>query len=630
MTLRARILTLFALLGVVPILALGVFNYVQSLRAVEALLEAETGTIVRRIVADLEERYALRAGELLLLAENAETQRLYAAHEAGDDPVRGTLPSADDRLDAALRSADAYLSSAWELFRSSYYRIELRDTTGAALYTMATGPGRPGMPASDAVELGFPVRGPDDELPRGRVVAAVRPQAILPGELLSSAFGRAGYTVVLDRADGTVLHHASRRYLNQAIDRLTGPEGWNLDPGALAADSGTLRYRERDSLRVAYFVTVGTPPWTVIASSAVDEFAPPFLRTRTVNLVVMLLVAAAITLAFLLMTRRATSSLEQLTTAADDVAHGELSPQLPPEGSDEVGRLSRAFGLMVEEVRRMLERVEETRDMAVLGEFASQISHEIRNPLTSIKLNLQSLSRDVEAGRVPEDSAAPVRISLREVGRLERSVQRVLGMARTHPPERVPCAVHQVLDHAIEAVASQLEAQDVDLERRFRADCDRVLADPEDLEGVFVNLLVNAAEAMPEGGTVRVATSTHDRPARSIRVRVSDEGPGVPAEIRGQIFRPFVSTKASSTGFGLALARRTVEAHGGRIDLAGAMGEESRHETGHRAAGDDHRPGGGGVGRSGDEGGATFVVELPLAPESASEPGAPTEVEATQ
>jgi signal transduction histidine kinase len=423
----------------------------------------------------------------------------------------------------------------------------------------------------------------------GTVVAAVRPPAILAAELLATAFGRAGNTTVLDRAHGTVIHHASRRFVNQRLERLLTRDAWNVDASVFTADHGKFTYRLNDSTRVASFLSLSSPPWTVVVSATIEEFAPPFVRMRNVNLAVMLLAAVAIGVSFLLMTRRATESLEQLTTAADDVARGAFSPRLPPDGSDEVGRLSRAFRIMVNEVRRMLQRVEETQQMAVMGAFASRISHEIRNPLTSIKLNLQGLGRDVEEGRIPQQSARPVHICLREVSRLDQAVSRVLSMARTHPPCRQPCSLHQVICDAIEAVAAELDSRGVVVERRFGAASDRVMGDPQELEGVFVNLLVNAADAMPEGGTVRIRSKNAGAAAcggATVRVQVSDEGPGVPAEMREQIFRPFVSTKQDGTGFGLAVARRSVEEHQGRIDLA-------THGEG--------------------EGGATFVVQLPVA-----------------
>ena len=567
MTLRTRILAFFALLGVLPVLALGTFTYVRSMKAVESLLGEETAAIAGRIASDLRDRYALRAAELQLVAGNVETEALYRAHGEGRDVSDSP----------ALLEVDAYLSSVWSLFHGSYNSIEIRDRAGTPIYVMGepesarydAGPG--GLfSAGQAMDLEWPVTAPPGNDTLGMVVATVRSEALLSEDLLASAFGRAGYTVLLHRERGTVIHHRSRRLLNQSADALFSRDGWGLDAAVLAGDSGSFTYRENDSVRVASFINVGSPPWTVVVSSAVDEFASPFARVRNVNLVVMLLVAGVIGVFFFLMTRRSTLALEQLTRAADDVAKGELSPRLPSPGSDEVGRLARAFGIMVGEVREMLGRVEETRHMAVMGEFASRVSHEIRTPLTSIKLNLQELDRDVRAGRIPDDSEPAVRICLREVERLDRAVSSVLSMVRTHPPSREQCSLHGILADAIEAVEPQLGAGGVRVEQEFLAKRDEVLGDSRDLEGVFVNLLVNAGEAMPKGGAVRVATENREGGEGMpgfIRVRVSDQGPGVPPEIRGKIFRPFVSTKADGTGFGLSVARRTVEGHDGRLEL---------------------------------------------------------------
>jgi signal transduction histidine kinase len=225
--------------------------------------------------------------------------------------------------------------------------------------------------------------------------------------------------------------------------------------------------------------------------------------------------------------------------------------------------------------------------LAVVGQFASQLSHEIRNPLTSIKLNLQSLQRDAAAGRMPEESARPVDICLREVSRLDRVVRGVLDVARTRVVTREPCSVHAALAEALEVLRAQIEEQSIEVHEDLRASRDTVRGDAEQLKGVLLNLLLNAAEAMPDGGTLWVSTETRDAAetgASVIRVRVADEGPGVPAELRERIFEPFFSTKEEGVGFGLALAQHAVEEHDGTLTLADSA-----------------------------EIGAVFVVELPLA-----------------
>jgi signal transduction histidine kinase len=584
MSFRTKLLALFAVLGVAPIVALGVFNYVRSIKAVESLIAARTATIAERAAADVAERYALRQSDLLLLAENAETQRLCRAHSAGDR----------EAVEAAYELADAYLRSAWEVMGRFYRWIEFRDGSGVLLYSLgmdrierAMGETFEGEEPQAVIQVVQPIRDIEGSGAFGTVVAAVRTHALIPEEALSASFGRAGYSVILDRSGDQVLFHPRRSFLRQSSEVLLGPGNWGVDAALFSDQASNFSYEEEGTKRVASFVSLNTPPWTVVSSASVDEFVPPFARTRLVNLGLMLLVAVVISMAFLLTTRRMTRSLRSLTAAADEVAAGNFEPPLPIAGGDEVGKLSAAFAIMVEQVREMLRRIQESRHLAVVGQFASQLSHEIRNPLTSIKLNLQSLQRDAAAGRMPEESARPVDICLREVSRLDRVVRGVLDVARTRVVTREPCSVHAALAEALEVLRAQIEEQSIEVHEDLRASRDTVRGDAEQLKGVLLNLLLNAAEAMPDGGTLWVSTETRDAAetgASVIRVRVADEGPGVPAELRERIFEPFFSTKEEGVGFGLALAQHAVEEHDGTLTLADSA-----------------------------EIGAVFVVELPLA-----------------
>jgi signal transduction histidine kinase len=587
MTLRAKLLAVFAILGVAPVVALGVFNYIRSIHAVEDLIASRTGEIAERAAAEIADRYALRQSDLLLLAENAETQRLLRAHQAGGA----------EAAQAAYEAADAYLRQAWRVVGAAYQWVEFRDTAGAVVHSLGadrferSGEEEFGMAESqDVIRVVQPIRDIESGPALGTLVAAVRTRTLLLEEALGASFGDGGYSVVLDRTSGRVLYHPHRAFLRQSANLLLGPEGWDQDTAVFQAEGGSFQYEEAGEQRVASFTSLSSPAWTVVSSASVAEFAPPFARTRTVNLVLMLLVAALISVAFLLTTRRMTRSLRSLTAAADDVAAGNFAPVLPSPGRDEVGKLSAAFAMMVEQVRDMLRRIQESRHLAVIGQFASQLSHEIRNPLTSIKLNLQSLERDVAAGRIPGDSARPVDICLREVSRLDRVVRGVLNVARTRSAIREPWSVHSAVDDALEVLQAQLDEQSIGVEKDLNASQDTVHGDGEQLKGVFLNLFLNAAEAMPDGGTLRISTQLGNMTGQEakpvIRVRVADEGRGVPPELGERIFEPFFSTKDEGTGFGLVLAQHAVEEHGGALTL----------EQG-----------------GNDELGAVFVVELPLA-----------------
>jgi signal transduction histidine kinase len=480
-------------------------------------------------------------------------------------------------VQSSRRSADDYLRRAWEVFGDSYRWVLFRDVTGATLYELGQSDTdrtfAAELPASGSFDVFMvtqPIRDIETGADLGTLTAAIRLRSLLPDEALSVAFGRAGYSTVLDRASGRVIYHPSRALFQQPVGTLLGPGGWNVDELELSDGSGNFAYSEESTPRVASFAALATPPWTVIASASVAEFAPPFTRMRSINLLLIVLAAVVISVAFLAVTRRLTRSLGVLTSAADQVAQGDFAPQLPPPGSDEVGRLSSAFALMVQQVRDMLRRIQESRHMAVIGQFASQLSHEIRNPLTSIKLNLQGLEREVGAGRIPKEHAGPIGICLREVNRLDRVAGGVLSIARKPSSRRDRCSVHAAVSEAMETVGSQLQGHGIEVRMSLNASEDVVRGDAEQLRGVFLNLFLNACDVMPDGGLLEVASEMSDEPeetGRKIRVYVADSGPGVPPEHREKIFEPFFSTKNDGTGFGLALAQQVVEEHGGTLRL---------------------------------------------------------------
>jgi signal transduction histidine kinase len=525
--------------------------------------------------------------DLLLVAENAETQRLFQAYLRGGP--RG--------LQAARAEAEAYLNQAWELFGYSYFWIELRDSADARLLrfggeelfsetTVQT------FPASwtEAIPLVQAVLDPETDRHMGSVVAMVSLQGLLPQEALETTFGNAGYTTVIDRASDLILFHPYRALQGEPSSALFGPWGSGRAPEMLAQNRGEFVFEESDSTRVASFVSLSSPPWTVVSVGTLQEFAPTVAGMRVVTLLLVLLVAGVVSAAFILVVRRGTRSLLALTAAADEVGAGNFSPSLPAPGQDEVGRLSAAFGLMVGRVEEMLRQMERGRHMAAVGEFASQISHEIRNPLTALKLNLQTLQRAAASGRIPEDQEPALNTCLQEVHRLDGVVKGVLRFGRPHTSERAPCSIHAVLSDAADVIRPQAEERGILLEMDFGATSDRVSGDAETLQAGLLNLLLNSLNAVNDGGQIHLSTENPPSPQGTpplISIQVADDGPGVPPEARDRIFQPFYSTKPEGSGFGLPLALRTMEEHGGRLGLAE---------------------------NAGTLGGATFVVELPLFP----------------
>lgn len=560
-SLRARLLVLFIALAAAPILALGVWTYVQSMNALESLLGRQTAELAERAAAAISERAALLESDLLLIAENVETQALFSAL-GGDRPGTGQRAA-----------ADRFLAAVWDRIADDYESIDLLSTDGAPVIRLR----RPGdmqiEPRGRTWTARRDIRDGEDGRVLGTVVARIRVDPMLPIEQLATRFGERGETVVVDRVTGLVLHHPDPRWLGAPFE-----------------------FIEDGEARVSSVVAVDEPPWDVIASASTAEFAPPFRAMNTLNLAVVLAVTITMTIAFALMLRRSTHSLTRLTSAADAVGRGDFAPVLPRAGDDEVGRLAGAFAVMVAKIRSMISEVEQSRQMAVLGEFAAHVSHEIRNPLTSIKLNLQSLERDAAEGRIPDDARVPIDITLREIRRLESVVRGVLDLARQPAAERGTVSLHAIAANAIELIRPQAERQHVEIRARLDAERDLVFGAAEPLGSAVLNLLLNALDAMPDGGSLVVESRTirGDHPSVAdagepgIALSVRDSGPGVPGHMRDEVFRPFHTGKPGGTGLGLPLARRIVAEHGGRLFLADPDARDD------------------------DAGGARFVLELPV------------------
>jgi signal transduction histidine kinase len=351
----------------------------------------------------------------------------------------------------------------------------------------------------------------------------------------------------------------------------------------------TANYVELDTNRIATVAAFAASPLVVISSASVEEFADSFAQVRATNLALALLLTGALAVAFIVVTRRTTRPLETLTAAAAEVGRGNFLPKLPPAGDDEIGRLTSAFAAMSSHVDRMMKELETSRQMAAVGSFARQIAHEIRNPLTSIKLNLQSLERDVRGGIVPDDGRRTMEICLEEIHRLDRVVRGVLKLGRERSNGQHLTTAEAVVERALGIVRPQLEQQRITLTYEPHGALP-IVADEERLVGAFLNLFVNAAEAMPEGGQLRVTVSRADggKPGASAIITIADTGAGIPRQARSSVFEPFFTTKTEGSGLGLAVALRDAEAHRGNIALLDTNGTP----------------------------GATFVVELPLADEA--------------
>jgi signal transduction histidine kinase len=559
-SLRARLVLLFAAVAVGPLVTVGVFDYARSKRLVEQLITAQTDTIARRAAKIVGDRYAIVASDLLLLSENAEVQQLYRELPGGDSVAIRT----------ARVAANAYLESVWRLVGGSYAYAELRTTTDSLLWR-SQDDSRLGDFTPSAPSLSQPVLDIETRRTVGTVVVVPRPESIWGPDALGPSFGRTGYAAIIDRQSDKLLLHTGAAVPVESPRGVFGPD-WDRVSARLTSPSGSLVYRQRDTVRVGSFVSLTTPPWTLVSSTALSEFGDSFKHARNVDLALLSLLIAGVATAFVILIGRATRSLEELTRAASRVGTGDFSPSLPRVNSDEVGTLAAAFGEMTGRIQSMMREIEVSRQLAVVGEFAAQLSHEVRNPLTSLKLDLQGMRRQAQSGALPPEALAPVDTCLREVTRLDSVVAGMLRLARQPAMKRELVSAHDVVDRALCSLRAQLDDRGITVVRELEASSACVEGDPELLAGMLMNIVLNAVEAQPSGGRVGVHARVRNDvdSVHWLDVSIADDGPGIPPDKLHEVFRPFYTSKRDGTGLGLPLAIRTARNHGGHIRIGAA------------------------------------------------------------
>jgi signal transduction histidine kinase len=197
--------------------------------------------------------------------------------------------------------------------------------------------------------------------------------------------------------------------------------------------------------------------------------------------------------------------------------------------------------------------------------MAAGLAHENRNPLAAMKLSVEVLLTELDMKE--RDRTVLLKV-IEEIGRVERLMKNLLNFARPATAQLITVNVNKMLEETIKFLERHPSFSQYASLKKIVRDFDSYLpdtsSDPQQLQQIFLNIFLNAAEAMPGGGTVTVKTGSDTAPG-TIFIEVSDTGNGIPAEAMEQIFKPFFTTKVKGTGLGLAVSRRLVEEHGGRI-----------------------------------------------------------------
>lgn len=222
--------------------------------------------------------------------------------------------------------------------------------------------------------------------------------------------------------------------------------------------------------------------------------------------------------------------------------------------------------------RKINQHLVRAAKLASLEQVSASAAHEIRNPLTSIKMRLYSLKEELEAGSTASDD---LNVINEEINRMESTVNNFLDFARPHEPNLQLTDIGQILEGTVNLIVPKARSQNIAIEKQFKDFPVELKIDRQQIRQVFLNIILNAIEAMPNGGLLRIdAANNGDKKSNKfLEIQIRDSGIGIPSDIKHKMTEPFFTTKTDGTGLGLFIASRIIKMHKGSLNIESYSGK---------------------------------------------------------
>jgi signal transduction histidine kinase len=375
--------------------------------------------------------------------------------------------------------------------------------------------------------------------------------------------------------------------------------------GSRKADGQTLAVLAKPVMNQRGCISCHDPDRRVLGAVVLESSMEParaiIARNRNLMIVygviILVLVGAVL---WLLIVRLVTQPVSGVLDRMREVQAGKLDARAAAESRDEIGELAHGFNRMVGSLAAARDELRESHDkqirqagkLATIGELASGIAHEIRNPLAGIGAAVEVLAENGNGNRTgPADADADADADAegtgdqnrngesnqeivaeihRQIKRLNTTLHDLLDFSRQREPEIEPSAVPDLVKPMLALVRSDARKQKIRIVEEYDPDLPPVCVDMQQIEQVILNLLLNAVQAMPDGGCLTIACRAGDG---TVQITITDTGDGIPAETLPKIFSPFFTTKHRGTGLGLAIARSITEKHDGTIEVTSEAGQ---------------------------------------------------------
>lgn len=400
--------------------------------------------------------------------------------------------------------------------------------------------------------------------------------------------GDTGETYLVNR-DGRIISQS--RYLDweEIVGQRFGTHGIR---SVLAGERGTAIYESYTGREVlGSYVWLPRYEWGILAEMETNEILWPLEWIRTIGILTTLLVTLICLLMAFVVSRRVSKPIVQVADAAEKMAEGDLVQQIPFSSQDEVGRLARSFNLMAQQLSQSVtslrqkeeslkkaydeliaaqEQLLRSERMAAIGELVASVAHEMRSPLSSIRLNLQIIGRSLNKETVLYEH---YEIAFDQVLQMERMFSDLLNYSKPLDIQKKDIRVDVLIDRCLQELEGDLLSRGIQVEQDIGPHLPPIIADPDKAEQVMLNVLKNAMEASPRHSRIQVsATAEETRAGAGVTIVVGDHGSGISHRNLKLVFQPFFTTKEKGTGLGLAIVKKIMDAHRGAISIESEAG----------------------------------------------------------
>jgi two-component system NtrC family sensor kinase len=402
----------------------------------------------------------------------------------------------------------------------------------------------------------------------GEVVIALNFDKVI-ALVLEVKVGEQGYAFMVDQQGRTIAHPFYKPY-EYNLSKYPDPRLREFVVNMLMGEAGWRTYYHMGEKAAAY-APIPAMNWSLAVTIPIEEFKKEAIAIRQTVVQVVAAIVLLTALVVGILSYNLLRPVRRLVAATERIASGDLSQEIDIKSNDELGLLTQSFNHMMRNLREIQSELIRSEKLISLGRLSAGVAHEIRNPLNAMKGAIIYLQR-----RKPGDPLIKeyTQLMLEEIERLDLFVTEFLYFAKQSAPKPVLTNLNELVQNTLTLFDERLRQKMIVVTENLHPALSSVYVDPHQMEQVLLNLVINAIDAMPQGGVLQVSSLADGEDAKpKAIIRIRDNGIGIPENQLQYVFDPFYSTKDGGTGLGLPISLGIVESHGGELRIQSVEGQ---------------------------------------------------------